>query len=95
MESLLDLARRHDLWLIEDAAQAHGATYKGQRCGSIGHLACLSFYPGKNLGAYGDAGAVTGNDEALLHRARKLRDHGRVTKYETRRPQYATSTIYT
>jgi dTDP-4-amino-4,6-dideoxygalactose transaminase len=82
MESLLDIAQRHNLWLIEDAAQAHGAEYKGQRCGSIGHLACFSFYPGKNLGAYGDAGAVTGNDEALLAKVRKLRDHGRTSKYE-------------
>jgi dTDP-4-amino-4,6-dideoxygalactose transaminase len=82
MESLLDIANRHDLWLIEDAAQAHGASYHGQRCGSIGHLACFSFYPGKNLGAYGDAGAVTGNDEYLLAKVRKLRDHGRSGKYE-------------
>jgi dTDP-4-amino-4,6-dideoxygalactose transaminase len=82
MESLLDIATRHDLWLIEDAAQAHGAVYHGQRCGSIGHLACFSFYPGKNLGAYGDAGAVTGNDEHLLAKVRKLRDHGRSSKYE-------------
>ncbi len=82
MEALLDIAQRHNLWLIEDAAQAHGAEYQGQRCGSIGSLACFSFYPGKNLGAYGDAGAVTGNDTALLAKVRKLRDHGRVTKYE-------------
>ena len=83
MESLLDIVTRHDLWLIEDAAQAHGASYHGQRCGSMGHLACFSFYPGKNLGAYGDAGAVTGNnDENLLTKVRKLRDHGRSSKYE-------------
>ncbi len=80
--ALMEIAERHHLYLIEDAAQAHGAEYKGQRCGSIGHLACFSFYPGKNLGAYGDAGGVTGNDEALLTRVRKLRDHGRLTKYE-------------
>ena len=82
MESLLDIARRRDVWLIEDAAQAHGAIYRGQRCGSIGHLACFSFYPGKNLGAYGDAGAVTGNDLDLLAKVRILRNHGRSTKYE-------------
>src|SRR5262245_13061954 len=82
MEELLDIAQRHNLWLIEDAAQAHGAAYQDQRCGSIGSLACFSFYPGKNLGAYGDAGAVTGNDTSLLAKVRKLRDHGRVTKYE-------------
>lgn len=82
MDALLQIARQYNLWVIEDAAQAHGAEYKGQRCGSIGHLACFSFYPGKNLGTYGDAGAVTGNDETLLTKIRKLRDHGRTTKYE-------------
>jgi dTDP-4-amino-4,6-dideoxygalactose transaminase len=82
LEPLRDIASSHGLWLIEDAAQAHAAEYYGKRCGSIGDLACFSFYPGKNLGAYGDAGAVTGNDEALLARVRKLRDHGRTTKYE-------------
>jgi dTDP-4-amino-4,6-dideoxygalactose transaminase len=82
LDPLLDIARRRNLFLIEDAAQAHGAEYKSRRCGGLGHLACFSFYPGKNLGAYGDAGAVTGNDEELLARVRKLRDHGRMTKYE-------------
>lgn len=82
LEALRDIAKSHGLWLIEDAAQAHAAEYEGRRCGSFGDLACFSFYPGKNLGAYGDAGAVTGNDEELLARVRKLRDHGRTTKYE-------------
>ena len=82
LDPLLDIARRRSLFLIEDAAQAHGAEYKFRRCGSIGHLACFSFYPGKNLGAYGDAGAVTSDNEELLARVRKLRDHGRATKYE-------------
>jgi dTDP-4-amino-4,6-dideoxygalactose transaminase len=82
MESLLDIARRHHLWVIEDAAQAHGAAYQGRRCGSIGDLACFSFYPAKNLGAYGDGGAVTGNDEDLLGKVCKLRDHGRISKYQ-------------
>lgn len=82
MQPLLDIAERHHLGLIEDAAQAHLAEYEGRRCGSIGRLACFSFYPGKNLGAYGDAGAVTGNDPHLLARVRKLRDHGRTSKYE-------------
>lgn len=82
MEPLRDIANRHNLWLIEDAAQAHAAQYHGKPCGGIGDLACFSFYPGKNLGAYGDAGAVTGNDESLLARVRKLRDHGRTSKYE-------------
>jgi dTDP-4-amino-4,6-dideoxygalactose transaminase len=82
LDSLADIAQSRDLWLIEDAAQAHGAEYKGRRCGTIGDIACFSFYPGKNLGAYGDAGAVTSNDESLLAKVRKLRDHGRTTKYE-------------
>lgn len=77
-----DIATRRGLWLIEDAAQAHGATYRDRPCGSIGHLAAFSFYPGKNLGAFGDAGAVTGRDTDLMSRVRKLRDHGRTTKYE-------------
>jgi dTDP-4-amino-4,6-dideoxygalactose transaminase len=82
MAPLLEIARRRELYVIEDAAQAHGAEYLGRRCGSIGHLACFSFYPGKNLGAYGDAGAVTSNDSGLLDRIRMLRDHGRIDKYE-------------
>jgi dTDP-4-amino-4,6-dideoxygalactose transaminase len=82
MDAIMDIATRHDLRVIEDAAQAHGAEYKGRRCGSIGHLGCFSFYPGKNLGGYGDGGAVTGNDSALLDTVRKLRNHGRTTKYE-------------
>jgi len=82
MTPLLDLAQRYRLRVIEDAAQAHGAEYGGRRCGTLGDLACFSFYPGKNLGAYGDAGAVTGNDPALLARIRRLRDHGRTGKYE-------------
>jgi dTDP-4-amino-4,6-dideoxygalactose transaminase len=82
MDPLLEIAERRGLWLIEDAAQAHGAEYAGRRCGSIGHVAAFSFYPGKNLGAYGDAGAVTSNDTELSGRVRKLRDHGRTTKYE-------------
>ncbi|MEW6207228.1 MAG: DegT/DnrJ/EryC1/StrS family aminotransferase [Acidobacteriota bacterium] len=82
MQHLRDIASRHHLWLIEDAAQAHAAEYGGRRTGSLGDLACFSFYPGKNLGAYGDAGAVTGCDESLLARVRRLRDHGRTTKYE-------------
>lgn len=81
MEALAEIARRHDLRLIEDAAQAHGAECSSGRCGSIGDLGCFSFYPGKNLGACGDAGAVTGNDLDLLKRVRTLRDHGRSNKY--------------
>ena len=82
LKPLRDIATRHGLVLIEDAAQAIAAEYDGKRCGGIGDLACFSFYPSKNLGAYGDAGAVTGNDETLLAKVRKLRDHGRTSKYE-------------
>lgn len=82
LPALMQIAERRGLWVIEDAAQAHGAEIDGRRCGGIGQLACFSFYPGKNLGAYGDAGAVTGNDLDLLARIRLLRDHGRTTKYE-------------
>jgi dTDP-4-amino-4,6-dideoxygalactose transaminase len=82
VEALRDIADRHGLWLIEDAAQAHAAEYEGRRIGSFGDLACFSFYPGKNLGAYGDAGAVVGSDSELISRVRTLRDHGRSSKYE-------------
>ena len=82
MGALREIANRHSLLLIEDAAQAVGAEYQGTRCGALGDFACFSFYPGKNLGAYGDAGAVSGNDELLLAKVAKLRDHGRTTKYE-------------
>ena len=82
MDAILAIARRHGLRVIEDAAQAHAAEHRGRRCGSIGDLACFSFYPSKNLGCYGDGGMVTGSDPALLARVRRLRDHGRVGKYE-------------
>ena len=82
MDALAEIAGAKGLALVEDAAQAHGAEYRGTRCGAIGDLACFSFYPGKNLGAYGDAGMVTGNDAGLLEKVRKLRNHGRVSKYE-------------
>ena len=81
MRPLLELAESHDLKVIEDAAQAHGAEYHGARVGSLGHVACFSFYPAKNLGAYGDAGMVVTNDPEIRERARRLRDHGRSGKY--------------
>jgi dTDP-3-amino-3,4,6-trideoxy-alpha-D-glucose transaminase len=77
VEPLRALARRHGVLLFEDAAQAHGATYRDARAGSLGHAAAFSFYPSKNLGALGDAGAICTDDEALATRARRLRDLGR------------------
>jgi len=76
MEPILDIAGRHGLPVLEDAAQAHGAELGGRRAGSIGHAACFSFYPGKNLGAYGDAGAVTSNDAAFVAKVRQIANHG-------------------
>ncbi len=82
MDAIMEIARRHHLHVIEDAAQAHGAELNGKRAGAWGDAACFSFYPGKNLGAYGDGGAVCTNDEALAAEIAKLRDHGRTSKYE-------------
>ena len=81
MDPILDIASRHGLRVIEDAAQAHGARYKGQRIGAHGDIVCWSFYPGKNLGALGDAGAITTNDEALAERVALLRNYGSRQKY--------------
>lgn len=81
MDRLASMARHHGLALIEDAAQAHGAELNGRRAGSLGHAACFSFYPGKNLGGYGDGGAVVTDDPGLAAKVRKLRDHGRSSKY--------------
>ena len=81
LNPIFDLARRKNLFVIEDAAQAHGAEYKGRRVGALGDIGCFSFYPGKNLGAYGEAGAVVTNDEEVAHRVRMLRDHGSEQKY--------------
>jgi dTDP-4-amino-4,6-dideoxygalactose transaminase len=81
MDRIMALAERHNLVVIEDAAQAHGATWNGRRVGAIGHAACFSFYPGKNLGAYGDAGAVTTNDARIAELVGLLRNHGRHSKY--------------
>jgi len=77
----MEVARRHGLVVIEDAAQAHGAKYKGRPVGSIGDIACFSFYPGKNLGAYGEGGAVTTNNPEHARTIRMLRDWGQDRKY--------------
>lgn len=82
IDPILDVARRHHLAVIEDAAQAHGAEYKSRKVGTLADLACFSFYPGKNIGAYGDAGMITTDDSDLAHKVRLLRDHGRTSKYE-------------
>ena len=81
MDAIMDIAARHGLKVVEDAAQAHGARWRGRRVGSIGDAACFSFYPGKNLGAFGDAGAVVSNDHNLIERVRMLANHGRLEKY--------------
>lgn len=81
MDRLLEIAKHHNLKVIEDAAQAHGARWRGRRVGALGDAACFSFYPGKNLGAYGDAGAVVSQDEDLIERVRMLANHGRLEKY--------------
>ncbi|HOZ49586.1 MAG TPA: DegT/DnrJ/EryC1/StrS family aminotransferase [Candidatus Hydrogenedentes bacterium] len=81
MDPILDVARRYGLKVIEDACQAHGATYHGRPVGSLGDAACFSFYPGKNLGAYGEGGAVTTNDAALADALRMYRNCGQSAKY--------------
>jgi len=81
MQPMIDIARSRGLIVIEDAAQAHGAEYENRRAGGFGDLACFSFYPGKNLGAYGEGGAVTTNDDGYDKALRVLRDHGQTAKY--------------
>jgi dTDP-4-amino-4,6-dideoxygalactose transaminase len=83
MPAIAEVAARHGLPVLEDAAQAHGAECSGRRAGSLGHAACFSFYPGKNLGAFGDAGIVVSSDAAFLERVRRLANHGAGShKYE-------------
>ena len=81
MDPIVEFARKHGLYVIEDACQAHGAEYKGRRVGTLGDTACFSFYPGKNLGAFGEAGAVVTGCIELQEKIRILRDHGQVRKY--------------
>ncbi len=82
MDEIMDIARRHNLLVLEDAAQAHGAKYKGRTVGTIGDIATYSFYPGKNLGAYGDAGAIVSNDNELAEKCRLIANYGQKVKHE-------------
>jgi dTDP-4-amino-4,6-dideoxygalactose transaminase len=82
MGPILEAAREHHIFVVEDCAQAHGSTYRGKKAGTFGDAAGFSFYPGKNLGAYGDCGAVLTDDDALADRVRVLRNHGQKVKYE-------------
>ena len=88
MDPLLALARQHNLTVIEDAAQAHGAEYRGRRVGGLGHLGCFSFYPTKNLGAYGEGGIVVTNDETHARTIRSLRSWGEEGRYRHPRPGF-------
>jgi dTDP-4-amino-4,6-dideoxygalactose transaminase len=81
LDPVFEIAARHNLSVVEDAAQAHGAEYKGRKVGSLGRANCFSFYPGKNLGAYGEGGAVMTDDADVARRVRLLRDHGSEQKY--------------
>jgi len=81
MSKINAIAKRYNLFVIEDAAQAHGAKYNNQKVGTFGEIACFSFYPGKNLGAYGDAGAIVTDNEELAKKCRMLSNHGRIEKY--------------
>ena len=93
MDAIQDIADHYGLAVVEDACQAHGATYKGRPCGSMGAAAAFSFYPGKNLGALGDGGAVTTGSAAVAERLRCLRNHGQTDKYT--HPRSATATVCT
>lgn len=81
MDTINEIAAQYDVAVLEDACQAHGARYKGRRAGSLGHAAAFSFYPGKNLGAYGDGGAIVTSDEALARQLRTMRNYGQREKY--------------
>src|SRR3990167_5630876 len=82
MKEINTIAEYHGARVIEDAAQAHGATYMEKKVGSLADIACFSFYPGKNLGAFGDAGAVVGSDVEAIRSIRRIADHGRLSKYQ-------------
>jgi len=82
IDKIKKIARKNNLFLIEDAAQAHGAEYKNKKVGSFGDIACFSFFPAKNLGCYGDGGMIVTNSKELSEKVSRLRDHGRIGKYE-------------
>jgi dTDP-4-amino-4,6-dideoxygalactose transaminase len=82
MDPIMEVARRRGIKVIEDACQAHGALYKGRRVGGFGDIGCFSFYPGKNLGAAGDGGAIVTSEKSIAETVRKMRDHGSIKKYE-------------
>lgn len=88
LDPLLEIVRRNDLALVEDACQAHGATYNGRKAGTLGIAGCFSFYPSKNLGCLGEGGAVVTNNPSLAEQVKVLRDHGSTRKYEHRVPGY-------
>jgi dTDP-4-amino-4,6-dideoxygalactose transaminase len=81
MDPIVEIAKKYDLKVVEDAAQAHGALYKGRKVGTLGDIATFSFYPGKNLGAYGDGGAIVTDDDEVAKKARMFANHGRAEKY--------------
>jgi len=82
MDPIMNLAKKYNLKVVEDACQAHGAEYKGREAGSIGDAGCFSFYPSKNLGAFGDGGMLVTSDEEVAQKVRMFRDHGQIKKYE-------------
>jgi dTDP-4-amino-4,6-dideoxygalactose transaminase len=82
MDMIMSIAKKHNILVIEDACQAHGVEYKGKKLGSIGDMGCFSFYPGKNLGAYGEGGAIITNDDKTAEKLHKIRDHGSIKKYD-------------
>ena len=81
MDEVMAIAKEHNLYVIEDTAQAIGADYKGQKAGTIGHIGCTSFFPSKNLGCYGDGGAIFTNDDDIAHRLRGIVNHGMYKRY--------------
>ncbi|RLB75807.1 MAG: erythromycin biosynthesis sensory transduction protein eryC1, partial [Deltaproteobacteria bacterium] len=81
MDPIMEIAQKNNIIVIEDACQAHGALYKNRKAGSLGTIGCFSFYPGKNLGAYGEGGAIVTQDEQIASKIRMIRDHGQAKKY--------------